>query len=141
MSVQNTRQQILNAAQRLIETGGFLRLTTKEIAREAGYAEGTLFKHFARKEDLCLAVVLENSPKFRETLAKVHPGERSVVKNLEDMALAAIPFSAKLIPLGVTLLADASLLDRHRQAAQEPGQGPRAVFDLLAAYIEGEQRL
>jgi ribosomal protein S6E (S10) len=57
------------------------------------------------------------------------------------MALAAIPFSAKLIPLGVTLLADASLLDRHRQAAQEPGQGPRAVFDLLAAYIEGEQRL
>src|SRR3982074_3278507 len=79
MNVQNTRQQILNAAQRLIETGGFLRLTTKEIAREAGYAEGTLFKHFARKEDLCLAVVLENSPKFRETLAKEHPGERSVV--------------------------------------------------------------
>jgi AcrR family transcriptional regulator len=141
MKVKNTRQQILNAAQRLIETGGFLRLTTKEIAREAGFAEGTLFKHFARKEDLCLAVVLENSPKFREILARVTPGERSVAKNLEEIAIAAIQFSTKLIPLGVTLLADASLMERHRQAAQQPGQGPRAVFELLAAYVEGEQRL
>ena len=141
MNVKNTRQQILDAAQRLIESGGFLRLTTKEIAREAGYAEGTLFKHFPRKEDLCLAVVLDNSPKFKEILVQAHPGERSVARNLEDIALAAIEFSAKLIPLGVTLLADASLLERHRQAAQEPGQGPRAVFELLAAYIEGEQRL
>ena len=43
MNSRNTRQQILNAAQRLIEKGGFIRLTTKEIAQEAGCAEGTIF--------------------------------------------------------------------------------------------------
>jgi AcrR family transcriptional regulator len=141
MNARHTRQRILDAAQRLIETEGLIRLTTKEIAREAGCAEGTLFKHFERKEDLCLAVVLENSPKFKETIAQKRAGEGTVRKNLEDIALAAIQFSEKLIPLGVTLLADASLLERHRHVADERGRGPKEVFDLVAAYIDGEQRL
>ena len=141
MNAKNTRQQILNAAQRLIETQGVIRLTTKEIAREAQCAEGTLFKHFKSKEDLCIAVVLENSPKFKETILRKQPGKATVAKNLEDIALAAIRFSEKLIPLGVTLLADAKLLARHRRGMGEGGGGPRQVFELVAAYIGGEQRL
>jgi AcrR family transcriptional regulator len=141
VNARNTRQQIIDAAQRLIETEGLVRLTTKEIAREAGCAEGTLFKYFERKEDLCLAVVLENSPKFKETITQKRAGKGSVAKNLEDIALAAIRFSEKLIPLGATLFADANLLKRHQQAIRESQRGPREVFDLLAAYIDGEQRL
>jgi AcrR family transcriptional regulator len=110
---EGRRRQILDAAQRLIETAGVMRLTTKEIAREARCTEGTLFKHFKRKEDLCIAVVLENAPRFKETIARKQPGRRTVEKNLEDIALAAVRFSEKLIPLGVTLLADTKLLARH----------------------------
>jgi AcrR family transcriptional regulator len=138
MNAQNTRRQILDAAQRLIETAGVMRLTTKEIAREARCAEGTLFKHFKRKEDLCIAVVLENAPRFKETIARKQPGRRTVEKNLEDIALGAVRFSEKLIPLGVTLLADTKLLARHRMDGQR--NGPKEVFDLIAAYVEGEQR-
>jgi len=141
MNVKNTRQQILDAAQRLIETEGVIRLTTKEIAREAQCAEGTLFKHFKHKEDLCIAVVLENAPKFKQTIARVEPGKRAVAKNLEDIALAAIPFSEKLIPLGVTLLADAKLLARHRRGIDQARGGPKEVFELIAAYVAGEQSL
>jgi AcrR family transcriptional regulator len=141
MNVRNTRQQILDAAQRLIERGGFTRLTTREIAREAGCAEGTIFKHFKRKDDLCLAVVLENSPRFKNTIAQKRAGKRSVRKNLEDIALAAIRFSDKLIPLASSSFADARLLVRHRKAMQESGRGPKDVFDLIAAYISEEQQL
>jgi AcrR family transcriptional regulator len=141
MNTRDTRQNILDAVQRLIETGGFTRLTTKEIAREAGVAEGTLFKYFRTKEDLCLAVVLENAPKFREMIAQMQPGKRSVVRNLEDLALAAIRFSEKLIPLGVTLLADTTLLQRHRVAMQGRENPPQEVFNLIARYIESEKRL
>jgi AcrR family transcriptional regulator len=141
MNVRNTRQQILNAAQRLIETEGVIRLTTKEIAREAQCAEGTLFKHFKSKEELCLAVVLENAPKFKEAIARMEPGKLAVAKNLEDIALAAIRFSEKLIPLGVTLLADAKLLARHRHGMDDGARGPKEVFDLVATYVAGEQRL
>jgi AcrR family transcriptional regulator len=140
MNAKNTRQRILDAAQRLIETQGAIGLTTKEIAREAQCAEGTLFKHFKRKEDLCIAVVLENSPKFKEAIARMQPGKRAVAKNLEDIATAAIRFSEKLIPLGVTLLADAKLLLRHRRGMQ--GENPaKEVFALVAAYVDGERQL
>jgi len=139
MKTRNMRQRILDAAQRLIEEGGLFRLTTKNIARAAGCAEGTLFKYFKRKEDLCLAVVLENSPKFREDLARIQPGRANVRTNLIDIGLAAIRFFNKLIPLAVSLFADADLLIQHRKSMRKGGRGPKDVFDLIARYIRGEQ--
>lgn len=141
MSARKTRQRILDAAQHLIETGGLTRLTTRQIAEQAGVAEGTIFKHFKRKEDLSLAVVLENSPKFREVLAEKRAGQGSVKKNLEDITLAVIQFSDKLIPLAAALFADVDLLGRHRQVLSATGRGPKDAFDLIAAYIAEEQKL
>ena len=141
MSAKDTRQRILDAAQRLIENDGLMRLTTKEIAREADCAEGTLFKHFKSKEDLCLAVVLENAPRFKKMLTEKRPGKGSVKRNLLDIALASVEFSKKLIPLGVLLLGDTRLLQRHRRVMRDPGRGPQEVFDLVAAYVVGEQGL
>src|SRR5262249_6791122 len=129
MSAEKTRQRILDAAQRLIEEGGLARLTTKDIAREAECAEGTLFKHFRTKEDLCLAVVLENAPAFRDVIAKKRPGQLAVERNLQDIAVACIKFSEKLIPLGAALFAHATLLERHRQEAQRQGRGPQETFE------------
>jgi AcrR family transcriptional regulator len=141
LTVSNTRKRILDAAQRLIESGGFSRLTTREIAREAGCAEGTIFKHFKRKDDLCLAVVLENAPKFRDALERNRAGKETVQKNLEEITLAFLEFSDKLIPLAAALFADASLLARQRQVMRETGRGPKDAFDLIASYISEEQRL
>lgn len=139
MAPRATRQRLLDAAQRLIETGGFSRLTTKEIAREAECAEGTLFKHFATKDDLCLAVVLENVPHFQQVLRDKHAGAGSVEQNLEDIAREAILFSKKLIPLAASIFADTTLLVRHRQALRE-GDGPKEAFDLIAKYVAEEQQ-
>ena len=138
---RNTRQRILDAAQRLIEKEGFSRLTTKEIAREAGYAEGTIFKHFERKDDLSLAVVLENAPRFKDIIAEKRAGRGSVQKNLQDITLAALRFSEKLIPLAAVLFADANLLARQRQVMSKTRQGPKEAFDLIAAYVSQEQQL
>lgn len=141
MASRITRQRILDAAQQLIEREGSTGLTTRAIAQVAGVAEGTLFKHFARKEDLCLAVVLENSPRFIDTVAHLRPGTRSVRKNLEAATRAALPFCDKLIPLAAALFADTKLLMRHRAALEGAARGPRDAFDVIAAYIAAEQRL
>jgi hypothetical protein len=86
-------------------------------------------------------VVLENSPKFKETIAQKRAGASSVARNLEEIGLAAITFSNKLAPLAVSLFADADLLARHRKALLQSGRGPKDAFDLIAAYVAGEQRL
>jgi AcrR family transcriptional regulator len=141
MKSRNTRQQILDATQRLIEKGGFARLTTREIALKAGCAEGTIFKYFKHKDDLCLSVVLENAPRFKGILTAKRAGRRTVQKNLQDIASASLHFSEKLIPLAAALFADVELLSRQRQALNESRGGPKEAFDLIATYISDEQQL
>jgi len=139
MNARMTYQQILEATQRLIETGGLVRSGTTAMAQAA--EDATILREDKRKEDLCLTLVLENSPKLKAAILQKRPGRNSVTKNLETIALAAIRFSEKLIPLGVTLCADAQLLERHRRAMRDGRKGPKEVFDLLVGYIDAEQRL
>jgi len=47
-----TRQRLLRAALELFTTNGFRSTTTPEIARRAGVAEGTIYRHFSGKEHL-----------------------------------------------------------------------------------------
>jgi AcrR family transcriptional regulator len=54
-----TRQRILEAAQRLFAAQGFESATTREIAREAEIAVGTLFNYFPAKEAVALCLVSE----------------------------------------------------------------------------------
>jgi AcrR family transcriptional regulator len=42
----STKQCILDATERIISKRGLSRATTKEIAKAAGCAEGTLYVHF-----------------------------------------------------------------------------------------------
>jgi len=141
MNARMTCEQIIEATQRLVETGGLVRFITKETTREDDDADAAILRQFKRKEDLCLAVVLENSPNFKDAILQKRPGKNSVTKNLETIALAAIRFSEKLIPLGMTLCADAQLLERHRRALRDDRRGPKEVLDLLVGYIDAEQRL
>ncbi|MEN3039537.1 MAG: helix-turn-helix domain-containing protein, partial [Candidatus Kryptonium sp.] len=54
---KNTRDQILSSALKLFSERGFLGATTKEIARQAGISEVTLFRHFSNKEKLFISVL------------------------------------------------------------------------------------
>ena len=51
------RAQILEAATRVFAEKGFHRATTKDIARAAGIAEGTIYTYFASKADLLLGIL------------------------------------------------------------------------------------
>src|SRR5262245_51246315 len=54
-----TRQRILDAAQYLFAAQGFEAATTRDIAREAEIAAGTLFNYFPTKEAVALCLVSE----------------------------------------------------------------------------------
>ena len=51
------KQQILDAALKVFSNKGFAEATTAEIAREAGVAEGTIYKYYRSKRELLVAVV------------------------------------------------------------------------------------
>jgi AcrR family transcriptional regulator len=51
-----TRERLLRAAQELIEEGGYAAASVAQVAERAGVAAGTLYRHFASKEDLFVEV-------------------------------------------------------------------------------------
>src|SRR5260221_13240803 len=53
-----TRRRILDAAETVFSRDGLRGGTTREIAREAGVNEVTIFRHF-RSRDLLLAAVMD----------------------------------------------------------------------------------
>jgi AcrR family transcriptional regulator len=58
-SEAQTRSRILQAARRLFSSQGFDGTTTRDLAQEAGVAEGTLFRHFPNKKAILVEVATQ----------------------------------------------------------------------------------
>ena len=138
-----TREQLVDAAERVLRAKGLARATTKEIAREAGYAEGTLYLHFADKLDLVRAVHERLLPAFVELIRHL-PGKAglgTVEQNLTDLARGALRLYRDLLPLGSSLFADPELLERFRALLADRGGGPHRAWEPVVAYLQAEQAL
>jgi len=136
-SQSSTRDQIVTATRKLIEHRGIAHITTKQIAQAAGCAEGTIFRHFERKEDLLLAAVLANFPSFKESLMSITGG--SSRERLRSLALHIIRFFEEITPAAVAVLSDAELTRRHREVVRERSGGPQRLYMAVMRFIESEQ--
>jgi AcrR family transcriptional regulator len=54
---RQTHERLLEAGQSVLVRRGFLAATVDEIAAEAGYTRGAVYKHFGGKEGLWLAIM------------------------------------------------------------------------------------
>lgn len=75
-----TRDRILAAAQRLFQSVGFDAATTRDVAREAGIAAGTLFNYFPAKESIAVALVTQ----ALEAASAEFPSKRRPSASLEE---------------------------------------------------------
>ncbi|MFO0447460.1 MAG: TetR/AcrR family transcriptional regulator [Pseudomonadota bacterium] len=87
------RGKLLSAAARLFRQRGFERTTVREIAAAAGIQSGSLFHHFASKEDILKAVMIEviryNTARMEATLAAA-PDTRARLRALIACELESI---------------------------------------------------
>ncbi len=58
-SETETRTRILQAAQQLFARQGYDATTTRDLARAAGVAEGTLFRHFDHKKSILVEIATQ----------------------------------------------------------------------------------
>ncbi|MEN6390131.1 MAG: TetR/AcrR family transcriptional regulator [Syntrophomonas sp.] len=90
----NKEKVILEAAVKVINEKGFHAATTKEIAREAGVAEGTIFNYFPTKKDILhqisIKVVEQIIPSF-----VVDPFDEVLVKSKEKNPEEALRYILK----------------------------------------------
>lgn len=151
-----TRERLLQAAQELIEDGGYGAASVAAIAGRAGVAAGTLYRHFPSKEQLF--VELFRSVCSREERAMQAAAEQmngaSAVARLEEVlatfarrALRNPRLAWALIAEPVDPLVDAERLAyRERYAALiaeslragiEAGEVPEQNVTLTAAALVG----
>ena len=73
MSASDRRSQLIEVALDVFSRQGFRGATTKEIAAQAGVAEGLIFRHFPSKEALYTAVLDSrlSSPEEQKWLAEI----------------------------------------------------------------------
>ena len=60
------RQHILDAARRLVAERGVDGVSMQQIARAAGVGQGTLYRRYAHKGALCMALLTENVARAQE---------------------------------------------------------------------------
>jgi AcrR family transcriptional regulator len=135
------RGRILEAADKVIREQGAARATTREIARAAGCAEGSIYVHFADKGELLLALIVERRPEFSRLVElPSFAGTASVRDNVEEFVVQVVGLLEDLLPLIAGLLADPALLARYAQRLRERQAGPYEVMEAFRAYVRAEQR-
>ncbi|MFE9819506.1 helix-turn-helix domain-containing protein [Streptomyces sp. NBC_00236] len=143
MEQKPARARIIDAAHRLMLTIGLARATTKEIARAADCSEAALYKHFRSKEELFVVVLKERLPKvdgvLKRLIADPGEGERTVERNLTEIAREAALFYEQSFPIAASLYAEPRLKERHNAAMRELGTGPHIPIRGLDAYLRAEQ--
>lgn len=77
-----TRDSLLNAAAALLGEGGLAEATTQKVARRAGVAEGTIYRHFPSKEALLDAVFIRAWGRLGDDLEARLPSRRDPERRL-----------------------------------------------------------
>ena len=83
----HTRSLLLDAAEEVFAEKGFTTATLDDIAQAAGYTKGAIYKHFAAKDELFLAVSDRYWRRYFDNFADVMANARQVgARELDDIA-------------------------------------------------------
>lgn len=151
--MDETSQKIIDAAMALIRDKGYVATTTKEIARNAGVNECTLFRKFKSKKDIVLHGV--NQAKWRAGVtpemfrnvkwdleADVEMFMRAYIKNMTpdfvnlSIGLRAPQLYEETAPLIMKVpQAFLSAFTEYLEKMHDMGNIPKADFDALAMTV------
>ena len=139
----DTRSRLIAATLAVVRREGYQRTTTRAVAAEAGVAEGTIYRHFAHKRDLCTAAVQEQNAPVMALMANLpsRAGTRTVREHLVDALSGLAELREDFLPLEIGILSDPKEAAEHYSMESLATHGPPVAFTGLHAYLELEQRL
>lgn len=129
MAKQNPKetkeQQILDAALKIFSEKGFASATTSEIAKEAGVAEGTIFRYFSTKKDILRKIMIkaieviapEVVSKPIEILSNYN--NKSAKEILVEILKERVSFISPKLPIIKTVFAEALFHEDIRESLRD----------------------
>ena len=94
-SREELKALVLSVAWRLIEDEGVGSVTARRVAREIGYAPGTIYNLFESMDDLYLQINAQTLDLLAEVLnaPACHDAKKTLVENIKEMAVHYSAFS------------------------------------------------
>ena len=141
-----TRQALLDAALAVFAERGFAGATTREIAQRAGLSEGTMYRHFADKQELFHQVVFSLVVDIVAELGRLpdKAGQATLRDNLAHIFTLIGQMQSKLAAMMASVWADSDL---RRSFDSFAGERMAAGFErpepvtMVAEYLAAEQTL
>ncbi|MFT8321400.1 MAG: TetR/AcrR family transcriptional regulator [Bacillus sp. (in: firmicutes)] len=138
------QKKIVTAAIEAFSEKGFAATSTNEIAKKAGVAEGTIFRHYKTKKDLLLALVTPVLSTFIAPLVikdfdkVLHASHSSFEELLRAIVKNRLAFLQKNYTLLKILLQEIPFHDDLRETFKE--QIAVKVFSRLQELVEAFQK-
>lgn len=137
-----TRKQLIEATATLVAEVGYHQATTRAIAKRAGVAEGTLYRHYPDKRSLFFAAVLTEHQPVLDAMAGLpaRAGTAPLADLLTDALAQLWQLRRTVLPLELALATDP---DQPRSTGGADLEALAAAGGpplLLAQYLAVEQR-
>jgi AcrR family transcriptional regulator len=139
-AIPGVREQLFQAADRLLVSAGPTALTTRAITSEAGVANGVLHRHFRDLDTFLAELAADRLRAIADTAAALpaRAGQGTVIGNLTDATLALFGSSALVL---VNLVASRPALGTALEHVTTAGSGLGDVEKHFTAYLEAEKKL
>ena len=94
-TISERQFEIIVAAGKIISTSGVGGLTIKNLAKEMGFSESAIYRHFDSKEEIVVAMLGYLAKNMDERLNKVISAHKNPKENLEAIFLDQFAFFSK----------------------------------------------
>ncbi|MGW2343403.1 TetR family transcriptional regulator [Streptomyces sp. NPDC001661] len=140
VAIRDAREQLFDAAERVLMRDGAAALTSRAVTTEAGCAKGVLHRHFADFDAFLADLVIDRAGRMEERAAALvaAAGTRTVVDLLTD---ALTDLFTPVVVAMVGLLTFRDGLRARLRAAGRPGVTVLSdATAMLRSYLEAERR-
>lgn len=123
LNLPGKEQKILESAIRIFSEKGFSAATTSEIAKDAGVAEGTIFRYFKTKKDILRAILIQminlmSGKVVIEQVEKIllESGDKDLRTVLKELLYDRIKLIDSVFPMARVVITEALFHEDVREA-------------------------
>ena len=107
-STEIRQEQIKHAVLDIIYTDGLKNLSTRNLANRIGMSEGAIFRHFASKQDIILAIIKDVQKDFIGALRNIANSNLQPEERLEAFLCQTVRYLTKNKGITILLFSEAS---------------------------------
>ncbi len=85
MDLTKRQLQIIDAAGKLLASGGIQNLTTKKLAIEMGFSEAALYRHFKSKDDIVFAMLTYLASNIDKRIGEIINSDMDAIEKLKTL--------------------------------------------------------